>query len=272
MPLSRLQKDLLKHLAAGRNPESVVGGAAPLNRIGPRTSDDIDIFHRRAEAVAATAQADIARLNDAGYASRWVRQSPAIWSAVIDGQEETTKLEWVLDSDYRFFPPIPDSEFGYVFHPLDIATNKALAAAGRREPRDVVDLLFLHHTILPLGAVLWAAVAKDSGFSPESLIAEIRRSSLYRDEDLARLKMNPPITAAELSQKLREALKEAEAFVLRMPSEKAGLLFFEGERIVQPDPAHLDRYTTHEGQRGGHWPSSPEIASAMLEAWIVQNR
>src|ERR1700741_359890 len=106
MPLSRLQKELLKHLAAGRNPESVVGGAAPLNRIGPRTSDDIDIFHRRAEAVAATAQADIARLNDAGYPSRWVRQSPAIWSAVIDGQEETTKLEWVLDSDYRFFPPI----------------------------------------------------------------------------------------------------------------------------------------------------------------------
>jgi hypothetical protein len=31
--------------------------------------------------------------------------------------------------------------FGYRLHIFDLATNKALAAAGRREPRDVLDLL-----------------------------------------------------------------------------------------------------------------------------------
>src|SRR5262249_5029675 len=56
--------------------------------------------------------------------------------------------------------------FGYVLHLADIATNKALAAAGRREPRDILDLLLIHERYLPLGAVAWAAIAKDSGFTP----------------------------------------------------------------------------------------------------------
>ena len=70
--------------------------------------------------------------------------------------------------------------FGYVLHFVDIATNNARAAAGRREPRDVLDLLTVHDRHLPLGAVIWAAVAKDPGFSPECLIAEIRRHARYR--------------------------------------------------------------------------------------------
>jgi hypothetical protein len=68
--------------------------------------------------------------------------------------------------------------------------------------------------------------------------------------------------------RLRELLNEAEAFVARMPTEKAGLLFLENGRVVQPDPDHLDRYETHAGQRRGHWPASSEITSAMLERYI----
>jgi len=66
---------------------------------------------------------------------------------------------------------------------------------------------------------------------------------------------------------LRVALDEAEAFASRMPTEKAGLLFLENGRVVQPDPDHLDRYETHAGQRRGHWPASAEIGSAMLEKY-----
>jgi len=69
-----------------------------------------------------------------------------------------------------------DEEFGYVLHPVDLAMNKAMAAAGRREVRDLVDLVTVHETILPLGAVIWAAVEKAPGFTPEGLIAEIRRN------------------------------------------------------------------------------------------------
>jgi hypothetical protein len=54
-----------------------------------------------------------------------------------------------------------------------------MAAAGRREVRNLVDLLTIHETILPLGAVIWAAIEKSPGFTPEGLIAGLRRNSSY---------------------------------------------------------------------------------------------
>jgi hypothetical protein len=63
------------------------------------------------------------------------------------------------------------------------------------------------------------------------------------------------------------ALDQAEAFVARMPTEKAGLLFLQNGRVVQPDPGHLDRHETHAGQRRDHWPASAEFSSAMLERY-----
>ena len=45
MPLSRIQIEVLKLLAAHRDPESYVAGATPLNLKGPRYSGDIDVFH-----------------------------------------------------------------------------------------------------------------------------------------------------------------------------------------------------------------------------------
>ena len=43
----------------------------------------------------------------------------------------------VVDREFRFFPVIKDETFGYVLHPVDLATNKTMAAAGRRELRDM---------------------------------------------------------------------------------------------------------------------------------------
>ena len=39
-----------------------------------------------------------------------------------------------------------------MLHPVDLGMNKVMAAAGRRELRDIVDLVTIHETILPLGA------------------------------------------------------------------------------------------------------------------------
>lgn len=268
MPLLRIQAGILAILAVSRNPQSFVAGATPLNRGGPRTSEDIDIFHDRADGLLQVADADAVMLESRGYKVEWQRHREEICTATISDDEQATRLDWVVDSDFRFFPPAPSEVFGYVLHPMDIATNKALAAAGRREPRDAVDLITIHERFYPLGAVIWAAVAKDRGWSPESLIAEIRRSARYQDDDLAGLDMEPSMTAGALSNKLRAALNDAEAFVSRMPSEKAGLIFFDdNNRIVQPDPDRLERYGVHAGSRGGHWPSSADITSAMLDAW-----
>ena len=265
MPLSRLQTDILKLLAAHRNPESYVAGASALNRNGPRFSDDIDIFHDREEEVARAAEADTALLAERGFTVQWLRREPGIHAVVVQRGDESTRLEWVRDSDFRFFPAVEDELFGYRLHVADLATNKALAAAGRQEPRDVLDLLYIHETHLPLGAVIWAAVAKDQGYSPESLIGEIRRNARYRDDDYADLDLVEPVNAGEIAQRFREALRDAEAFVRAMPDGKEGVLFLKDGVPVQPDPENLTAYVEHAGRRRGIWPLSAEIGSAMLE-------
>jgi hypothetical protein len=144
-------------------------------------------------------------------------------------------------------------------------TNKVLTAAGRREPRDVVDLLTVHERVLPLWAAVWAAVEKSPGFTPEGLINEVRRVGRYTAAEFRRVASDPPIDPAATMTRLREFLEEAEAFVARMPTEKAGLLFLQAGKVVQPDPDRIESYQTHAGQRRGHWPTSPEISAAMLE-------
>ncbi len=264
MPLSDFQSEILRLLAAHRNPESYVAGSAPLHRDGPRFSADIDIFHSREEAAASAALADTAALADEGFTVQWLRQEPGIYAAEVGRRGESMKLEWVRDSDFRFFPLVRDELFGYALHVIDIATNKALAAAGRHAPRDVFDLLYIHERHLPVGAVIWAAVEKAPGFTPEGLINEIRRNARYRADDYAALAMAEPIDAGAVAQHLRTALDEAEAFVRAMPAGKEGLLFLQEGKPVQPDPGNLSAYVEHAGQLRGHWPSSSEISSAML--------
>jgi len=267
VPLSKIQTGVLRLLAAQRDPESYVAGSTPLNRHAARYSGDIDVFHDREEIVATAATADAQALQAAGYSVRWLRQLAGIHTAEISFEDERTRLEWVVDSDFRFFPTIPDELFGYVLHPVDLAMNKAMAAAGRRAVRDLVDVITIHETILPLGAVVWAAIEKSPGFTPEGLIAEIRRNSHYSAAEWAALEMAVPLDPAAVAARLRSILKDAETFVAQMPSAKAGLLFLQNAKIVQPDPSRLETYATHAGQRRGAWPSSPEIMAAMLERY-----
>jgi len=267
VPLSKIQSDILTLLAAHRDPESYVAGSTPLNRNAPRFSGDIHVFHDREERVAQAAEQDSLFLQGHGYVLQWLRRDPLIYAVLVARAAETTKLEWVVDSDFRFFPTIRDETFGYVLHPVDLATNKVAAAYGRREPRDVVDLVTIHERILPLGAVIWASVGKTLGFTPEGVINEIRRTARYTEADFRRVASDPPIDPAATMTRLREILGEAEAFVAPMPTGKAGLLFLKDGQVVQPDPARLEDYQTHAGQRRGQWPTSAEVSTAMLERY-----
>ena len=197
----------------------------------------------------------------------WLRQLPLVYTAEIARADASTRLEWVVDSDFRFFPTIRDEAFGYILHPVDLALNKMMAAAGRRELRDIVDLLRVHESVLPLGALAWAAVEKSPGFTPEGLIAEIRRNMCYPAAEWRALASSEPINATDVLARVRGALDDAEAFVSRMPSEKIGLLFLKDGEIVQPVPDRLDDYETHAGKRRGHWPGSSEVSHAMFDQY-----
>ncbi len=61
----------------------------------------------------------------------WLRQLPMIHTAYIRRDEAQTRLEWVADSDYRFFPTMPDELFGYILHPVNLAINNYQTHAGQ---------------------------------------------------------------------------------------------------------------------------------------------
>lgn len=267
MPLGKFQSDVLRVLAAQRSPDSDIAGGVAINREGPRFSGDIDIFHDSEARLEAAANTDAAALTAAGYAVTWERVREGKRDATVSRGSEAMPLEWVTDATFRFFPTQPDELFGYVLHPVDLATNKASAAADRRVPRDVVDLVTIHETILPLGAVVCAAVGKFPGVSPEGMLTEITRHSRFTAEEFEALATEEPVDVPALHRRIRSMIEDAESFIAKLPSDAVGVVFMDGDRAVQPDVDALDKYQRNPGAPRGFWPSSPDIARAMLDRY-----
>lgn len=272
MPLTKLQTHVLRLLAEQRSPDSYVAGGVAINRDGPRFSGDIDIFQDSEERLQAAAAADEKTLTAAGLKFSWKKIVTGKRDAVLEGLGDKMRLEWVHDAPFRFFPPQRDDLFGYVLHPADLATNKTSAAADRREPRDVVDLVTIHETILPLGASICATVGRFPGQSPEEMLADIIRHSRFTAEEFRVLATEQPIDVADLHRRIRNMLEDAQQFVSRIPSDAVGFVFLNWNgKPAQPDLDALDKYQRHAGAPGGIWPSSPEISRAMLERYGQQN-
>ncbi|HEX4136864.1 MAG TPA: nucleotidyl transferase AbiEii/AbiGii toxin family protein [Bryobacteraceae bacterium] len=271
MPLTKLQSHVLRVLAAERSPDSYIAGGIVINREGPRFSGDIDIFQDTEQRLDAAVQADAKALADAAFALAWKKIVTGKREAEVEGLGEKMRLEWVHDSAFRFFPAQRDDLFGYVLHPVDLATNKTSATADRREPRDIVDLVTIHETILPLGAAICAAVGRFPGQSPEEMLADITRHSRFTVEDFRVLATQQPIDVPDLHRHIRGMLEDAEYFISRVPTDAVGFVFLERGKAVQPDLGALEKYERHSGAPGGVWPSSPEISGAMLERYKKQN-
>src|SRR5271167_2885088 len=142
MPLGDFEKNVLRLLAANRNPESYIAGATVFLRREDslRQSQDIDVFHDTAHSLQQAAAQDTAALKQHGYLLEWTDQQEMFRRAVVSKDGQTTKMEWAYDSAFRFFSVQADAELGFVLHPLDGATNKMLALAGRGELRDYLDV------------------------------------------------------------------------------------------------------------------------------------
>jgi hypothetical protein len=252
-------------LAAQRTPDSYVAGGVALNREGPRFSGDVDIFQDSEPRLEAAASADAQVLIASGLTFAWKKTQSGKREAELAGLGEKMRLEWVQDSAFRFFPTQPDELFGYMLHPVDLATNKASAAADRREPRDVVDLVTIHENILPLGAVITAAVGRFPGQSPEEMLADITRHSRFTAEEFRVLATDRPIDVSALHRRIRGMLEAADQFITGIPSDVVGFVFLEDGKPVQPGLDVVGKYQLRAGTLGGVWPSSPEISSALLD-------
>ena len=270
MPLTEFQHKVLRVLVQQRSEESFFAGGAILNVAGPRFSLDFDIFHDSSNRLAETVTRDGAALEKAGLSVDWTLRSPSKHSAVVRGNEtEAFALEWVVDSDFRFFPVQADPDFGFVLHPIDIATNKILAAVGREEVRDIVDTMFIHYNVMPLGAAIWAAAGKDPGWSPLGILNEIRRTSRWRQDDLDMLEMSKRVQINDIHLFIQSAGKQAEKWINSMPASEVGVVYLDKDgKASQPSPMNLDGYTKHIGTRGGHWPTNSELLSRMLHKQV----
>jgi len=165
MALTALQRRICLLLAEQRrrSGEGYVAGDAALNEVvgGTRKSRDVDLFHDTEEALAVTWRQDRAALAAAGLRLEVTREAPTFVQATVGDGSSTEILQWVQHSAYRFFPLVEDQTFGLTLHPLDHATNKILALAGRRKVRDWVDAIQCHQRLQPLGYLAWAASGKD---------------------------------------------------------------------------------------------------------------
>jgi len=258
VPLTGFQSAIGRLLAANRSEDSyLAGGAAIL--AAPNTlrySHDLDYFQDSAARVASAWDADRALLAGHGYDVELELSQPGYIRAVVSLVRERTKIEWAQDSTWRFLPVLRSEEFGYQLHPLDLATNKVLALAGRDEPRDLLDTLHLHDHVLRLGALVWAAVGKDPGYSPLSLLEMLRRRGRIQPEDLARLDLAGPVDLQQVKEAWLAALGEAERFVRTQPPGEAGCLYWSPLRkaFVCPDNGKPDDAVPHYGRPGGVLP------------------
>lgn len=259
MPIGPFESEVLRLLSANRNPESFIGGATVLNQEpnSPRTSEDIDIFHDNELSLQKSVEHDQHTLEQNGFHVNEVFSRPSFHRANVSKGTDSTKMEWVHDSAFRFFPVESDDFMGFRLNFWDAATNKALAGVGRAYIRDYIDLIHLHGNHLSLGSLIWAAAGKDPGLSPDFMCSALMRTHHYNALDYESLKFAQPADPFKLKKIWLEAIQDAkELFDLLIDLDAPyGCFFLDKNGVPQtPTVETLSDLQPHYGSLRGCWP------------------
>ncbi len=255
MPLTAFQRAVFQLIARHRQPDSYVAGGTPLHRQedSPRFSEDVDIFHDAQESVALAAETDLQTLRENGYAIERTLITPAFQRATVTKGDEALKMEWAVDSAFRFFPVQPDEDFGYTLHLADLATNKVLALAGRWEARDFVDVLYLDANYAPFGLLAWAAAGKDAGLTPTFILEQAARFNRLNLDELQAILGSGSLDLPQMKSDWLRLLARAEDIVRQLPPEEMGCLYLCAGGMVT-DPRQRGGVRPHFGTVGGALP------------------
>lgn len=257
MPLTDFQRTLLATVAHDETGESYLAGGAAIHFApnSTRYSNDLDFFHDSVERVASAFARDRARLEKAGYRVEVEISQPGFIRVAAALGGNSTRVDWAHDSAWRFMPLVRDEQGGLLLHSVDLAINKVLVLAGRDEPRDFVDILYVDAEVLPLGATVWAAAGKDPGFTPLSLLELLKRRGKYRSEDFARLDLAQPFDVVAGKARWLAMLEDAERFARARPALELGCLYWSVEtaRFVMPAAGEplSGALVAHYGRPGG---------------------
>ena len=265
MAVTAFQARVLRLLAQSRvaGGETYIAGGLALNHQlrRPRISHDIDVFNNTYEAMLAAADADRSVLRAAGLNVVVKRERDFIVEVTVSDGCETTDIQWVQDSAYRFFPLVEDELLGVTLHPFDLATNKLLALAGRRVPRDWVDTISCSQSLQPLGFLAWAANGKDLGLSPRYILEMAARTRYVQSELDMAVVSDEPLDVAMLSRTWHEMIEAARQTIAILPPDQAGKAvlnkdgsLFTGSDAELSSALAVGEVVFHEGRICGAWP------------------
>jgi hypothetical protein len=174
-------------------------------------------------------------------------------SARVSRGANATLLDWAHESAWRFLPLVPIDGGGVMLHPIDLAINKLVALANRREPRDLVDAIYADAHILPFPALVWAVVDKNPGLNPASYLEQFRRRTLT-PEDARYLQMVGPYDVAEAARQYRRLVEDADRFIVANQHRVPGALLQDrrtGAFVLPRTEAEWAHVREHRGALGG---------------------
>jgi hypothetical protein len=238
MPLTDIQRRVVRVLNEFRARHDYVGGGAALNQKWPRLSDDLDIFHDRRNALPQSARPELEALKATGFSIEIMVETDSTVEAIARLYGFETRIQWLDDEETsrRFFPAIADEELGFRLHQADLAVNKVLCASRRRTAaRDAVDVAAIVERYAPLGPLVWAACAKEPNVNPSQMVTRIRDISFgYSEEEISTVRMEDghPADRAAMRHTLDAALDQARTYCEETaPIDLAGHLFVDGADI-----------------------------------------
>lgn len=241
----------------------MAGGAALGEALrSARVSQDVDLFHDDEASLQAAWSEDRRTLEAAGLKLSVLHERPAFVEVEAADGGARVVIQWTRDSAFRFLPLVEHPDFGLTLHPLDLATNKLLAAVGRLEVRDWVDLVESCERLQPLGYLAWAATAKDPGFNPKSIVEQAARTAHYSQAEVDALAFEgAPPALDDLSRRWSRQIESARALLPLLPPAELGKLVLAGDAAAFRGGADELRAALaarsvrfHAGRLRGAWP------------------
>ena len=253
MPLTAFQASVLALLAPQRSDVSYLAAALHFGPVGEQFSNDLNIFHNAADAANRSFAADAVALRFGGYEVSIIAEHRGFVSATVSRDGACTVLDWAHESAWRFLPLVSIPGGGVMLHPIDLAINKLVALANRREPRDLVDAIFADTHILPFPALIWAVVEKNPGLNPSSYLEQFRRRTLT-PEDAAYLRFTGDYSVEDAAQHFRRMVSAADVFIAANTLREPGVLLQDRRTgsFFLPQSENDWAYTrAHRGALGG---------------------
>jgi len=182
--LTRSQRRIIASVMAAIEQDGFViagGSALVVAGVSDRPTEDLDAFSASCNDVAAVAERLVGDLKRARYLVELHRSSESFAQlTVITGRWRRTELRVELGKDTQLLEAVP-SALGPMLSLRELAANKVLAAFGRHEPRDLVDLEAIGE-VVPLGQAFADAVRKDPGFDVQVFREMVARTIEVRDD------------------------------------------------------------------------------------------